>query len=434
MRRKRTFCGMRKRIISAGIGILAAASAASMVSMSAYASLTTETRAETPGVSGKHHVEMSEERETLNSIFEVVEVDRLWYQVTVTVVDKETGLPILDAYVTFEDQKTNELAGLYGGGTSYKTDANGQITFLLEMDHNYTLTIKKSGYKEHEHNGKTFSYGDGSQNQTLYLELEKLTEKPTKPTEPTKPEPTKPTEPTKPEPTKPTEPTKPEPTKPTPTRPSGGGGGGGGGKDHDKDKPTLPAESTTAASTETKPNPSESSPAETSPKPARKPGETKPSETSPAESSPEETLPPESDADNDNEYILPGKDGELGTDDDVRVRPSMDADGKNNSYQREDGAVVLPDGGTVIYEDGTSIDVPPGTIVLPDGTIIYPQEEETGSHRISFGDCWFHWLEILAVIVIAGLSLRRLQVIRDIHKELDEMEQTPPEADLEKEE
>lgn len=77
---------------------------------------------------------------------------------------------------------------------------------------------------------------------------------------------------------------------------------------------------------------------------------------------------------------------------------------------------------------------PAETVVLPDETINYPQEEEAGSHRISFSDCWFHWLEILAVIVIAGLSLRRLQVIRDIHKELDEMEQTPPEADLEKEE
>ena len=131
------------------------------------------------------------------------------------------------------------------------------------------------------------------------------------------------------------------------------------------------------------------------------------------------------------EFVLPGKDAQLETDDDVRVKPEPGMDGNDRSYLREDGAVVLSDGGTVTYADGKVVKVPAGTIVLPDGTIIYPEDgameepsvpADTQAHGLRFADCWFHWIEILAMVVMTLASLRRLLKIRDIHRELDEMD------------
>jgi|GEM_PF-3781354 len=131
------------------------------------------------------------------------------------------------------------------------------------------------------------------------------------------------------------------------------------------------------------------------------------------------------------EYVLPGKDAQLGTDDDVRVKPELGKSGTDRSYLREDGAVVLVDGGTVIYADGKSETVPPGTIVLPDGTILYPDAAETDAkpQGVHFGDCWFHWLELLAMLVMTLASLRRLLKIRKVHEELDEMEEKRDETE-----
>ena len=130
------------------------------------------------------------------------------------------------------------------------------------------------------------------------------------------------------------------------------------------------------------------------------------------------------------EFVLPGKDAQLETDDDVRVKPELGRDGTDRSYLREDGAVVLPDGGTVTYADGEVVEVPSGTIVLPDGTIIYPDTEDEPSvpvdvypYEIDFYDCWFHWLEILAMLLMTTISVHRLRRIRKVHEELDEMEQ-----------
>ena len=132
------------------------------------------------------------------------------------------------------------------------------------------------------------------------------------------------------------------------------------------------------------------------------------------------------------EFVLPGKDAKLNTDDDVRVKPELGKDGTDRSYLREDGSVMLPDGGTVTYADGRIVIVPSGTIILPDGTILYPEDgkdEEPSvpvdaqAHGLHFRDCWFHWLEILVMLMMTLASLRRLLRIRDVHKELDRMEQ-----------
>jgi len=464
---KKTLCGLRKSIISAGIGILAAASAASMVPVSAYAASVAETREEVPGVSGSHNVDNSVDRPGPDSVFEVMEVDRLWYRVTITVIDAASKKPISDAYVVLEDTKTNVVAGLKDGSSNYFTDGNGQITFLLEIDHEYRMTIKKSGYKASEWNGKSLTYENGNQNQTIEIELEKDSEKPTEPVNPT------------------------EPT--TPSK------GDGGGKDHgDKDKDRV---------NPTKPT--ETRPAETQPTPAPTPEETRPEGTRPQETrprteettAPEETKPGETkpDKEEDKEYILPGKDNKTGTEDDIIVRPDKDKDGKDNSSQDKDGKVTLPDGGHVIYPsfpDQGKIEaiVPPGTVVLPDGTIRLPDgtrkeyqlpgkdaslrtgddvyvipafgddgndhsyvddegrvvlvdggtvnypdgsktEAPAGSMVLPDGTiiypasakadwtCYFHWIELVFLLLILLLASKRLMEIHLANKELDEMEE-----------
>lgn len=92
--------------------------------------------------------------------------------------------------------------------------------------------------------------------------------------------------------------------------------------------------------------------------------------------------PNETKRDEQGNIVLPGVDKVLDTNDDVKVAPKHDANGKDNSIidKDNDGRVLLPDGGTVERPidpqnpaKGTEkIEVPEGTIVLPDGTIIYP--------------------------------------------------------------
>ena len=100
-------------------------------------------------------------------------------------------------------------------------------------------------------------------------------------------------------------------------------------------------------------------------------------------------------------FVLPGKDAVLDTEDDVIVEPYLSKKGYDNSVIREDGSILLPDGGVVTYPDGTQVKVPGGTIVLPDGTIIYP-----GGYA-KFSDCMFHWLELLALLLIFVLFYGR---------------------------
>ena len=132
-------------------------------------------------------------------------------------------------------------------------------------------------------------------------------------------------------------------------------------------------------------------------------------------------------------YTLPGRDATLDTTDDVLVVPQLGANGKDRSILRDDGSILLTDGGTVTYADGTNMDVPAGTIILPDGTIIYPDDgnisEEPSKPTdgtvtgIGFRDCWFHWLEILALFIVIAISMKRLFEIKEANKELDKMDE-----------
>ena len=78
----------------------------------------------------------------------------------------------------------------------------------------------------------------------------------------------------------------------------------------------------------------------------------------------------------DGTIVLPGKDGQTGTPDDVVVRPDPDSGGNDNStIDKGTGNVTLPDGGKVKYPDGTIVTVPGGTVVKPDGTVILPDDK-----------------------------------------------------------
>ena len=117
-------------------------------------------------------------------------------------------------------------------------------------------------------------------------------------------------------------------------------------------------------------------------------------------------------------FILPGKDAVLDTEDDVIVEPYLSKKGYDNSVIREDGSILLPDGGVVTYPDGTQVKVPGGTIVLPDGTIIYP-----GGYA-KFSDCMFHWLELLALLLIIVLFYGRYRWLKAGCGKLEDVSKT----------
>ena len=135
-----------------------------------------------------------------------------------------------------------------------------------------------------------------------------------------------------------------------------------------------------------------------------------------------------------NRYTLPGKDSMIDTSDDVQVVAQLGKNGRDNALLREDGSLYLPDGGTVTYADGTEVDVPDGTIVLPDGTILYPDgttsdgvAEETAAPaengRLRFADCYFHWLELLALLSVILIALKRLKHVKRMNEELDQIQE-----------
>ena len=83
----------------------------------------------------------------------------------------------------------------------------------------------------------------------------------------------------------------------------------------------------------------------------------------------------------DGTIVLPGKDGEINTKDDVITTPSKNNDGKDNSTIDKNGNVTLPDGGEVKYPDapngnGSTVIAPPGTVIAPDGTITLPDDKD----------------------------------------------------------
>ncbi|WP_449314793.1 YDG domain-containing protein [Rubneribacter sp.] len=74
--------------------------------------------------------------------------------------------------------------------------------------------------------------------------------------------------------------------------------------------------------------------------------------------------------------ILPGPDGQTGTDDDLSVKPG----GGGSVATNPDGSVTVPEGGaTVTYpdEEGGSftVEVPEGTVIDPDGSVRLPGED-----------------------------------------------------------
>lgn len=90
---------------------------------------------------------------------------------------------------------------------------------------------------------------------------------------------------------------------------------------------------------------------------------------------------PKPDKTTKDEYIIPGPDNKLGTEDDITVKPGKDDKGNNNSSIDKDGKVDLPDGGELIVptipdKGDISIKVPGGTVVDPDGKINLPDKNQ----------------------------------------------------------
>lgn len=147
-----------------------------------------------------------------------------------------------------------------------------------------------------------------------------------------------------------------------------------------------------------------------------------------------------------NRYTLPGKDSQIDTSDDVQVVPELGKNGRDNALLRADGSLYLPDGGTVTYADGTTVEVPEGTVVLPDGTIVYPDgttSDETAeaatlpaaTGRLRFADCSFHWLELLALLSVILIAMKRLYYVKHMNEELDQLlEEHKEESETGKEE
>lgn len=90
---------------------------------------------------------------------------------------------------------------------------------------------------------------------------------------------------------------------------------------------------------------------------------------------------PKPDKTTKDEYIIPGPDNKLGTEDDITVKPGKDDKGNNNSSIDKDGKVDLPDGGELIVptipdKGDISIKVPEGTVVDPDGKLNLPDKDQ----------------------------------------------------------
>jgi uncharacterized repeat protein (TIGR02543 family) len=88
--------------------------------------------------------------------------------------------------------------------------------------------------------------------------------------------------------------------------------------------------------------------------------------------------PPNPNKPDNNEIVLPGKDGLTGDSDDPVIRPSDGAGGTvTDKDQLEgmiqpDGSVDLPHGGTVVLPDGTRVEITGPAEVSPDGTVTLP--------------------------------------------------------------
>lgn len=553
MNRKNKIQRVKKNLTSASIGLLCAASILSASPLPVYAAQT----------SGRGPAEVSSEKSQLTeesghaksgqTIFEVMEIDRVFYYVTVKVIDAKTKELLPSTMVYFELINDNGTSGglVFAEGFQGPTDMgeNGERTYKLEKGKSYKVVVINYDYENYDAVWK-FDDGDGYGDQTKYRTIElvkksggggnsgggngggsgdndgphttKPAEKPTeKPTEaPTKPAevPTEaPTNPSEPDiqPTNPNKPTTPE-TKPgqEPEKPGkpkdeyivpgpdnktgtdddiivrpGKDENGNNNSSQDKDGkvdlpdggeviiPTYPDKGDIKVDvppgTVIQPDGTITLPDDNQETTITIPGRDKELGTdddviikpgldengknnTKIDTNGDVTLPDGGNVDypsfpdqgrihvdvpkgtvihpdgtwdlpdgEKNKYRLPGKDAQIVTDEDVFVDPDAGADGNDSSYLDEKGWLHLPDGGLVTYPDGEEIHAPAGSIILPDGTIIYPGEDlpaDTTPTRIGFWDCYFHWIELLALLAVIGVSVRRLYVIKKTHEQLDEIE------------
>ena len=80
----------------------------------------------------------------------------------------------------------------------------------------------------------------------------------------------------------------------------------------------------------------------------------------------------------DTTITLPGQDGNLGTDDDVVVKPNPDGNG-NYPTTKPDGSVDLPNGGDISFPNkpDAGMEVPGGSNVGQDGTVTAPNGDQS---------------------------------------------------------
>lgn len=294
-----------------------------------------------------------------------------WFTVTIRVLLPDGQTPAKDVFITMnpkypaEPDYSNDQAGHgpnINGITEYKTDENGELMFRIYPSPVEYLVRVPAGS---EWSAKNYAIGSITQdNSTITIVLEKEV----KPSEPE---------------TKPSEPE----TKPNPGGGSSGGGGGSSNKGNGGNDQNNGPGVTKPDNGNNQTNPPQEPDQPQKPNvPGQQPGTDKPSNP---------TGPETPEPDRSNDYVLPGKDLETGTKDDVTVKPGKDENGNNNSSMDKDGKVELPDGGSVIHPTEPDrgeirIDVPKGTVVNPDGSIkgkwtesnsIYVDKEKAGEFR-----------------------------------------------------
>ena len=275
-----------------------------------------------------------------------------WYTVYVKVLDDVTGEPVEGIYVTLNSkEKGNAGHGPnINGITEYMTDRDGMLEFRIYPSPVTYAAIVASGQKGYaaleQYVG---AIKDDKSVITLRLKKEIPTPTPTPTAKPT----ATPTPTAKPTAT-PTPTVKPTAT-PTPTaKPTA--------------TPTPTAKPTATPTPTAKPTatPTPTVKPTATPTPTVKPG-IKPT--------------PKPDKTTKDEYIIPGPDNKLGTEDDITVKPGKDDKGNNNSSIDKDGKVDLPDGGELIVptipdKGDISIKVPEGTVVDPDGKLNLPDKNQ----------------------------------------------------------
>ncbi len=365
MKRKKVKSRIKRNIWRSGLGVITAASLAAAVPAVVYASQADSSYEgripeEMPGVSDPHEVK-GEEKHNPNrgadTIFEVVELDKLYYRITMTVLERVSKEPVSDVTIYFEILNDDgSVGGTVFAGDNIKnsvTGTDGQLTFMLEAGRQHRIHVSTDGtiyepFKPDQDNKEYYKILNGSQNQGFFIYLDKRPDTP-KPTEPSNPV---------------------EPEKPSQDGNKGTGGGGTGGGRH------------TTIGTIT----------------AEWPGETETSAESNIETQPESW--PEIQEETEK------KKGQL----DKQLSPSRSLEPSSAADE------------TTQYSDEPSEDQE-----------IPSEDAATYVPGVRFSDCWFHWLELILLLLITMILGKRLIEIQVVNDELDEMEKGDLEEDHGKE-